>query len=806
MSSNKKDFAVGIVLTAPSPATSGTSLVLQTGQGARMPAVPFFATYTPSGQMTSLDNSEKLSVTAVTTDTLTIVRAQGGTMAQSIVVGGIISNGVYSDDVDSKADIASPTFTGTPATPTATAGDSTTKIASTAFVQQAVRSTPGKEASEYATTTVLPTVVYNNGSSGVGATLTAVGVGALSLDGQSPIVSDRILVKNQASSFQNGIYCLDETTEILTKNGWKHHSQLQEKDIALTYNLEKKYTEWQPVESIHRFDVIDEDMLSMEIKGHSSLSTMNHRWITSHFESNKERITLSKDLSTHTAILKIAPNGSLPKTKKYSDAFVELVAWFFTEGHIRKTALGTLTTGVRIVQSDVVNPLCVDKIRECLTVLIGKPSTKLTADILRGNKTAKWRERKNSNGQGLTTFDLNTTAGKLLCDIAPGRVVSLSFINELTEDQLHLFIETTILADGNISKKGQKTLGQNDVKRLEPVQHACILAGIPTTLIKKNKYGLSVLGINKKTRTLPHKKTVKYTGIVWCPKTENGTWIARRNGTVYITGNTITATGSGIAVFVMTRALDFNETNDIKTGAATYVVGGTTQAGTTWDVNSADSPVMGTDAITFIQSAGPGSLIAGTGIGISGVTVAIDTSITVDKTTVQTLTNKTVDGVTPTIMGYLDATSSVQTQLNSKQATLSLTTTGASGAATLTGATLNIPQYSGGGGGITFSAITTSQTAAINTGYLTNAATLITLTLPATAAVGSVIEVAGMGTGLWKVAQNASGVIHFGNKNTTTGTGGSLASSLQFDTLRLVCSVANNEWVVLGAVGNLVIL
>ena len=128
---------------------------------------------------------------------------------------------------------------------------------------------------------------------------------------------------------------------------------------------------------------------------------------------------------------------------------------------------------------------------------------------------------------------------------------------------------------------------------------------------------------------------------------------------------------------------------------------------------------MGTDAITFIQSAGPGSLIAGTGIGISGVTVAIDTSITVDKTTVQTLTNKTVDGVTPTIMGYLDATSSVQTQLNSKQATLSLTTTGASGAATLTGATLNIPQYSGGGGGITFSAITTSQTAAINTGYLT---------------------------------------------------------------------------------------
>ena len=44
-------------------------------------------------------------------------------------------------------------------------------------------------------------------------------------------------------------------------------------------------------------------------------------------------------------------------------------------------------------------------------------------------------------------------------------------------------------------------------------------------------------------------------------------------------------------------------------------------------------------------------------------------------------------------------TSSVQTQLNLKQGALTLTTTGTSGAATLVGNTLNIPQYSGGGGG-----------------------------------------------------------------------------------------------------------
>ena len=48
--------------------------------------------------------------------------------------------------------------------------------------------------------------------------------------------------------------------------------------------------------------------------------------------------------------------------------------------------------------------------------------------------------------------------------------------------------------------------------------------------------------------------------------------------------------------------------------------------------------------------------------------------------------------------GYLSSTD--WTTFNSKQGAITLTTTGTSGAATLVGNTLNIPQYSGGGGGL----------------------------------------------------------------------------------------------------------
>lgn len=95
---------------------------------------------------------------------------------------------------------------GTSTATTQTAGDNSTNIATTAYVANAVLGQNYKEAAKYATTAALASATYSNGASGVGATLTGVGLGAITVDGSTPSVGDRILVKNQASTFQNGIY------------------------------------------------------------------------------------------------------------------------------------------------------------------------------------------------------------------------------------------------------------------------------------------------------------------------------------------------------------------------------------------------------------------------------------------------------------------------------------------------------------------------------------------------------------------------------------------------------------------------
>lgn len=86
-----RNFAYSTVATAPSPATSGTSLVVASGDGAKFPAVPFNATVWATGANALTSNSEVVRVTAVSTDTLTITRAQEGTSARTVVVGDQIA-------------------------------------------------------------------------------------------------------------------------------------------------------------------------------------------------------------------------------------------------------------------------------------------------------------------------------------------------------------------------------------------------------------------------------------------------------------------------------------------------------------------------------------------------------------------------------------------------------------------------------------------------------------------------------------------------------------------------------------------
>ncbi len=127
----------------------------------------------------------------------------------SIVIDDITINGQAITTTAANKDIQmTPHGTGTVIVPSGyedRAGFQNQSLANKAYVDQVAQGLDTKPSCRLGTTANL-SATYSNGTAGVGATLTASSNGALSLDGSTPSVADRILVKNQTSASENGIY------------------------------------------------------------------------------------------------------------------------------------------------------------------------------------------------------------------------------------------------------------------------------------------------------------------------------------------------------------------------------------------------------------------------------------------------------------------------------------------------------------------------------------------------------------------------------------------------------------------------
>ena len=107
------------------------------------------------------------------------------------------------------------------------------------------------------------------------------------------------------------------------------------------------------------------------------------------------------------------------------------------------------------------------------------------------------------------------------------------------------------------------------------------------------------------------------------------------------------------------------------------------------------------------------------------------------------------------------------------------------------------------GGGTTWTDVAgVSQAIVANNSYTANNAGLVTLTLPVAMAYGSVVEICGKGAGGWLLAQQAGQTIFYGSSTTTPGAGGSIASTGQYNSIKIVCTVADLSFTVIAAVGN----
>ena len=110
--------------------------------------------------------------------------------------------------------------------------------------------------------------------------------------------------------------------------------------------------------------------------------------------------------------------------------------------------------------------------------------------------------------------------------------------------------------------------------------------------------------------------------------------------------------------------------------------------------------------------------------------------------------------------------------------------------------------------GFTWTVTTIDAAAVAGNGYIANKAGLLTMTLPATGAIGDIIEISNMNTAIgWRIAQNANQFIRFGTSLTTTGIAGYLEATQLGDSVKLVCKIsgASTGWQVISSIGNITV-
>jgi len=372
-----------------------------------------------------------------------------------------------------------------------------------------------------------------------------------------------MLCEKYAMKFNWRGYCVDEETTALTKRGWVDIDQINEDDTIMSYNNGKMT--WSSIKSIYR-GKFNGEMFKLTNRNIDMLITPEHKLVT---DSGLKKVEFLKE--SDRLILMGTEETSVQK-KVYTDAFVELAGWIFTEGCYDIVKENGFFKGISIYQNEGENA---NRIRKCITSL-----------------NYKLYERNIKNK--CIAFSFPRDKANEFYSLFPEKIPTMDFICSLTADQRTLLINTMIEGDGWYRGKNRSYTQKNN-KHLDVFEALCAISGIRTkrgefkkimsfgklthchevhlysskhnvTRVENiNMHGAKTSGkdngtIGKGKEHHPNKPTFYYNGRVWCPETEFGCFLARRNNHIYLTGNTYNDEMRNSAILQLTYVgLRFNE-------------------------------------------------------------------------------------------------------------------------------------------------------------------------------------------------------------------------------------------------------
>ena len=207
-------FSAGTTGLTPSTATGGAitlgGVLVVTNGGTGASTLNGYVKGSGTAAMTAsatIPNTDVSGLGTMSTQNASSVAITGGTATGVAITGSTVNNTTIGSTTAAAGTFTSVAMTSGTIT---TAPTNSIDIVNKEYADSIASGINFHAACNLASTAALPSCTYNNGASGVGATLTATANGALTVDSVLTVVNNRVLVKNQASGAQNGIYVVTQ--------------------------------------------------------------------------------------------------------------------------------------------------------------------------------------------------------------------------------------------------------------------------------------------------------------------------------------------------------------------------------------------------------------------------------------------------------------------------------------------------------------------------------------------------------------------------------------------------------------------
>jgi site-specific recombinase XerD len=341
-------------------------------------------------------------------------------------------------------------------------------------------------------------------------------------------------------------HCVTADTQAFTKKGWKPFEKLNIKEKIMTYNLKKNILEYKSIIKIHQYN-IKEKIYHLKTSGIDTMFTKEHRIIMQNWKhikgKNQWTDKMINPISSITNPFRYIISSQIKETKDkigIHKAFIlgilmadGCINYYVTKYRGIKKTYYYNNRGIVISQSWSANKI------KCRMIKYHLKKSKIGFTEHIGKKIIG---NFGKNYQ-MKTFRILTDYQDWIFKWLNKNKMPKNSIYQLSKRELEYLFKGLILGDGCKQKCNCIEFRGQEPEIIELLQTICGLLGFRSTLAtddrgyfrlyicKRNYRQLDSINLKKSL------KTIDYTGVVWCPETKNGTFLAKRNNSVFLTGN-----------------------------------------------------------------------------------------------------------------------------------------------------------------------------------------------------------------------------------------------------------------------------